>query len=193
MHHIHHTTAFVISHIVTREADRYMTLFTKELGVIRATAQGIRKLSSKLRFSLQDFSHARVDLVRGKDSWRVTSGKKIETYEMKTPAQLIVFAKILELVKRLCPGEEPEPAVFDIVENVMAIFSTEESLTKEELMGVEYLAVLKMLSELGYIAPEGIAAAYLLADLSVEKAREVYDDRREILSVIHAALGETQL
>lgn len=193
MHHIHHTTAFVISHIVTREADRYITLFTRELGVIRATAQGIRKLSSKLRFSLQDFSHARVDLVRGKDIWRITSAKKIETHSIKHQTQLIAFAKILELVKRLCPGEEPEPIVFDIVETILDIFSTEEQIEKEIVIGFEYIVVLKILSELGYVAPEGIVAVYLLADLSQEKALEAYSERKEIVSIINNALGETQL
>lgn len=193
MHHIHHTTAFVISHVVTREADRYITLFTRELGVIRANAQGIRKISSKLRFSLQDFSYARVDLVQGKNIWRITSAKKIETHQIKTPDRLVIFARILELVKRLCPGEEPEQSVFEIVETILTIFSTEELITKEEIIGFEYIAVVKILSELGYVAPEGIIAVYLLADLSSEKAREAYADRKEILSVINTALGETQL
>src|SRR5574343_294251 len=101
MHHIYHTTAFVLGHADIKEADRFFILFTRELGVVRATAQGIRKLSSRLRYGLQDFSYARVDLVRGKDIWRITSAKKIETEGLHIPERLLVFARVLELIRRL--------------------------------------------------------------------------------------------
>ena len=44
--------------------------------MIYASASGVRKMSSKLRFVLQDFAYIKVDLVRGKDFWRLTSATK---------------------------------------------------------------------------------------------------------------------
>lgn len=193
MHHIYHTTAFILGHVDTKEHDRFLTLFTRELGVVRATVQGIRKLSSRLRYTLQDFSYARVDLVQGKNIWRITSATKIEEPYVRTQNQLVVFARILEFIRRLFQGEEPVPVVFSILEQFLAFCGSCGEISEEDLFGLEYIVVLKVLSELGYIAPEGIVAPYLLADLSLEKAGEVYLDRKEILAVIHTALGETQL
>ena len=48
-HKIFHTEGIVLSSKDTKESDRYLAVFTKELGLVKATAQGIRKLESKLR------------------------------------------------------------------------------------------------------------------------------------------------
>ena len=67
MHHIYHTEAFVLGSRNVGEANKMLSLYTRELGLVYAHAQGIRLGKSKLRFGLQDFSHATVDLVQGKD------------------------------------------------------------------------------------------------------------------------------
>lgn len=193
MHHIYHTTAFVLGHADIKEADRFFILFTRELGVIRATAQGIRKLSSRLRYGLQDFSYARVDLVRGKDVWRITSATKIETEGLYILERLALFARILELVRRLYQGEEAVESVFKTVQSLLMVLGTKQELSKEILLGLEYISVLHILSELGYVSPDGMVAVYLLGDLSLEKASDAYIDRQELLKIINTAIGETQL
>ena len=73
MHHLHHTEAYVLGSSPKGEDSKLLRLYTRELGLVYAHAQGVRKLSSKLRFTLQDFSLATVDLVRGREIWRVTT------------------------------------------------------------------------------------------------------------------------
>ena len=193
MHPIHHTTAFVIGHTDIREADRFITLFTRELGVVRATAQGIRKLSSKLRFSLQDFSYARVDFVRGRDLWRITSAKKIESPALDLQENILMFGRILEMIRRLHQGEEAAPEIFETLEKLLEILNREQLINSEELSGLEYMAVLKILAELGYVPESTTATAFVLSDMSLGKASEAYGLRREILSIINKSLNETHL
>ena len=193
MHHIHHTTAFVIGHTDTREADRYLTLFTRELGVVRATAQGIRKLSSKLRFSLQDFSYARIDLVQGKNIWRITSAKKIESQALDNKEYILMFSRILEMIRRLHQGEESTPYIFESLGKLLEILNFNKEISRDELSGLEYITVLRILSDSGYIPDSGISIAFVLSELSLEKAREAYDMRKEILSIINKSLSETHL
>jgi len=64
MHHIYHTHGFILSSRNNGEANRMLMIYTREMGLIRAVAQGIRLHKSKLRFTLQDFSYVNVDLVR---------------------------------------------------------------------------------------------------------------------------------
>ena len=199
MHHINHTTGFVLGHADIKEADRLFFLFTRELGMVTAIAQGIRKETSRLRYSLQDFSCSRIDLVHGKEMWRITSAKKIELDGFENFSYLIMFARVLNLVRRLCQGEEAVEPIFDILEQITKIFANEKDLSAQAgipekvLLGIEYIAVLKILHELGYVAIKNTVAVYVISELSLEKAGEAYEDRRDILAVITHALGETHL
>jgi recombinational DNA repair protein (RecF pathway) len=70
MYTIHRTEGYVLKSSSQGEANRRIDLLTKELGLIRGTAQGVRYLKSKLRYSLTDFARVDIALVRGKDTWR---------------------------------------------------------------------------------------------------------------------------
>ena len=58
MHHIYHTEGIILGSRNFGEAGKYYYIFTRDLGMITAGAQGVRKMSSKLRFVLQDFAAA---------------------------------------------------------------------------------------------------------------------------------------
>ena len=81
-HHIYHTQGFVLSSRNVGEANKILTVFTRELGLIRATVQGIRLNKSKLKFSIQDLSFATIDFVKGKEVWRITSAKSITSFPL---------------------------------------------------------------------------------------------------------------
>lgn len=84
---------------------------TRDLGLIRATAIGVRKEVSKLRGSLEPVVLANISLVRGKEFWRVTSSEFLEKIEPK-PALM----RPLALLEKLVQGEDPHPALFDTLE-----------------------------------------------------------------------------
>src|SRR6185436_13941168 len=108
-------------------------IFTRDLGMIYASAQGVRKVSSKLRFVLQDFAYLKIDLVEGKDFWRVTSVSKTNTLEqiVKNRQHLAVFANIARLLKRLLTGVEPNKALFDDLISMLSVL--EKSRTVDEV------------------------------------------------------------
>src|SRR3989338_8324981 len=108
MYHIYHTEAFVLGAKNRGEANKVITIYTRELGLLRASAQGIRLSKSKSRFALQDFSYAKVDLVRGKEFWRVTSSTPISSfpYLRRDKKSLSLIFQISKLLERLCAGEE---------------------------------------------------------------------------------------
>ena len=70
-------------------------------------------MSSKLRFVLQDFSYLKIDLVKGKDFWRITSASKTNKLEnLSRPEIFEVFVNISKLLKRLLAGEDPNKTLF---------------------------------------------------------------------------------
>ena len=106
MHHIYHTEGIILGSKNYGEAGKYYFIFTRDLGMIYASAQGVRKISSKLRFILQDASYVKVDLVRGKDFWRITSASKTNKLEnlSRNLISFEIFTNISRLLKRLLTG-----------------------------------------------------------------------------------------
>src|SRR5664279_2208052 len=114
MHHIYHTEGIILGSRNYGEAGKCYYIFTRDLGMIYASASGVRKMSSKLRFVLQDFSYIKVDLVQGRDFWRVTSASKTNMLEQisKNKETFGVFSNIANLLKRLLAGVEPNESLF---------------------------------------------------------------------------------
>lgn len=147
-YHIYTTKGIVLSERAWHESDRIYSILTKDLGLIRATAIGVRKEGSKLRGSLEPFSLTLVSVVRGKDYWRITSAQALESI-----SSLPSVARPLDLLEKLVQGEVPHPELFDAIEE--AIVSLEIG---DELF--EITLVSRILYHLGYLKE---------SDLSLDK------------------------
>lgn len=149
MHHIYHTDAFVLKHIPVGEDSKILVLYTKELGLVYAKAQGIRKESSKLRYITQDGMHVSVDLVRGKEIWRLTTASlPHEAHIVRGIQKQQIFSRISALLVRLCTGEEANEELYTTIVRSMTLV---QSAKIEELKQVELLSVARILVTLGYL------------------------------------------
>jgi recombinational DNA repair protein (RecF pathway) len=63
-HTIYTTEGFILKSVNFGEANKYFFIFTREFGLIKTAAQGVRHLQSKLRYGLTDYSLAQVSVVR---------------------------------------------------------------------------------------------------------------------------------
>ena len=193
MHHIHHTEGIIFGSKNFGEAGRYYYIFTRDLGMVYASAQGVRKMSSKLRFVLHDFAYVKVDLVQGKDFWRVTSATKTNTLEqiIKQPEHFEVFANISRLLKRLLTGTATNEILFADLLNGLS--SLEKSKTIEDLHNLEIIIVLRILHNLGYIGGNATLQTFIQSPLEEEMVFEISKNRGVIISEINKALKETHL
>lgn len=112
---IYTTKGIVLSERPIREADRIYSILTRDFGLIRARALGVRKESSKLRGNLEPVSVASVSLVRGREHWRLTSAELVRNISF-TP----FFARPLILLEKLVQGESASHELFDTVEEHLA-------------------------------------------------------------------------
>jgi DNA repair protein RecO (recombination protein O) len=193
MHHIYHTEGIILGSKNYGEAGKYYFIFTRDLGMIYASAQGVRKISSKLRFILQDASYVKVDLVRGKDFWRITSAGKTNKLEnlSKNLISFEIFTNISKLLKRLLTGEYPNPALFADLLN--GFHFLEKSKEREEAQNIEVVIVLRILNNLGYIGGNEILKNLVKSPYEDNLIFEVGKRRTKILSEINKALHETHL
>ncbi|MCE9549211.1 DNA repair protein RecO [Candidatus Nomurabacteria bacterium] len=193
MHHIYHTEGIILSSKNFGEAGKCYFIFTRDLGMVMASAQGVRKMSSKLRFILQDFAYLKIDLVQGKDIWRVTSASKTNKLEslLENKDKLGIFANISRLLRRLLAGEDPNELLFK--DFLSGLHLLEKSETKEELHSVEVIMVLRILNNLGYIGGLDVLNNFVKSPLEQELMFEVAKSRAHILREINRALKETHL
>jgi len=127
MYHLYHTDAFVLGGTPSGEGSKTISLFTRELGFLVASAQSVREERSKLRYGLQDFSYSEITLVRGKEFWRVTNAALKENIFQalvgSREARRMV-GRIFALLRRLLAGEEKnEPLFVAVLEGLQFIKS----------------------------------------------------------------------
>lgn len=193
MHHIYHTEGIILGSKNYGETGRYYSVFTRDLGMIYASAQGVRKMSSKLRFVLQDFSYIKVDFVQGKDFWRITSASKTNKLEQLTKnlGTFEVLVNISRLLKRLLAGVEKNEALFDDLINGLSILENEKK--EENLRNVEVIIVLRILNNLGYIGGDEKLQNLIKSSFEENLIFEASKTRSQILNQINKALKETHL
>ncbi len=193
MHHIYHTEGIILGSRNYGEAGKCFYIFTRDLGMLYASAQGVRKLSSKLRYVLQDFNYVKVDLVRGKDFWRVTSASKTNALEgiLEDKNKLGIMVNISKLLRRLLAGEDANEILFiDLIKGLHILEKTEKP---EELPNVEVILVLRILNNLGYIGGAENLQSLITSPFEDELVYQVAKSKRDILAEINKALRETQL
>lgn len=194
-HHVYNTEGFIIESQPRGEANKMYLIFTKELGMVRASAQGVRLMKSKLRFALQDLSFAKVSLVRGKDMWKLTNAKaEWSLYSAYKDRKDLLFAtaQILTLLKRLIHGEEKNEALFTMLINAFR-FIHQEALNPDEIKAFERIVVLNILHELGYGGAIKTIHTFINVQISKELLGHMIQEKDIALQEINRALRESQL
>ncbi len=193
-HQIYHTDAFVLGSANMGEANKYIFLFTRELGVVGAAAQSVRSIASKLRFSLQDFSYTRVDLVKGKQVWRITNAERQDAFSgiVADKEKMRVYVKLLGVIRRLCSDEEPNGALFELLYQNFS-YLAEETFTKETLESFELILLLQMLKNLGYLRTFAGGEEFAHSPMSQALLEKAQEKKGMLIQEINHALKESQL
>lgn len=142
-------------------SDKSYLLFTRDAGMLWATARSVREERSKQRFALQDFSLIKVSLVRGKSGWRVGSAEGQRNAFLEAPSQSgrSGVTRLIRLLRQFIHGEVVHPLLFDDVKNaMMAILSNNENVDE-----TVQIFSLRLLYQLGYVAHSPAIAEYLEA------------------------------
>jgi len=152
--HFFTTEALVIGSMRYKEADRIVTLYTRDRGRLGAIAKGVRRTKSKTGGRLEPFTLVRASLhsgrgtlytVVGVDTLRTFQGVRDELFRMEEGARLFTA------VRHLFPVEEGSVPAFNLL--VRGIAHLAESPDPATAAGIILATRLKLLVLLGY-APE---------------------------------------
>ena len=196
MYSILTTPAIVIRARGVGENGKIFSLFSRDLGLVKAHAQGVRNFNSKLHAHLIDFSLSKISLVRGKNSWRLTGANAEKNYYQlfKTaPLKLETAANVVRLLERLIHGEEKNEKLFDLVKNGLDFL---EKLPEEKkaILTFETTLVLRILCNLGYVQKHDSISLLATTDNWNEKLLATVRPKiPHLIAVINQSLKESHL
>lgn len=95
-----------------KDADKIVTIFTKELGKLQFLARGVRKITSKNRSSIDIFTYGEYLLSKGKAYYILSQGKVINGYMflrkdlLKTAVGMTINIFLLDVIYENDPQKE---------------------------------------------------------------------------------------
>jgi len=145
------TEALVVGSMRYGEADRILTLYTRERGRLSAIAKGARRLRSQMGGRLEPFSLVHVMLHQGRTLYTVTGVETIRTFQgvREELFRIEEGARLLEAIRRLFPEEESSPGAFNLL--VRAVAWLAAAPDRAAAAQVVLAARAKLLLALGYL------------------------------------------
>lgn len=161
---LYKTEGFILSSREVGEAEKIITVFTKEFGMLRLFARGVRRPKSKLNPFLNLFSHGRFGFVSGRDKWHLIDAEDILHFDgiMHSGEKLELLGRAASFIERFHKGEAKDLLFWHIILSFLKFLDKAPATLLEEL-GIVFYA--KALFVLGYLNEEK-----LLSRLSKENA-----------------------
>lgn len=147
------TRALVVGSMRYREADRILTLYTRERGRLSALVKGVRRTKSRVGGRVEPFSLIEAQLYRGTAGslYTLTGVETTRTFmgARDTLFRMQAGARLLDVVKRAFPEEERHiEAFFLLVRSIAALSEAGDAEAAERVVAS---ARAKLMLALGYL------------------------------------------
>jgi len=139
--------AVVLRHSDWGEADRMLTLYTRQMGKVRAIAKGVRKVRSRKSGHLEPFTRVNLQLARGRDLFIVIQAEAVDTYlGLRDNLVRVGYASyIVELLDRFTYDEDENPSLFRLLTDSLMRLDQES----DPVLAIRYYEI-RLLDQLGY-------------------------------------------
>ena len=187
------TEGLVLGKYPVGEANVSVLLFTKELGLLRATARSARAERSKLRYGLEPFTRGAFSLIRGKNDWRLAGVDRGDrALLLCTSSRRQSMGRIARLLLRLIQGEEVNGLLYKDVTEGFSFLTNAQS--EVDAASIECIVVLRILSRLGYLSQTPEISHFLEGDFSsIGFAAQAAHARAQLVRLINDSLSATGL
>lgn len=180
----YHTKGLIINSRPAGEANRFYQIFTADFGLIFVLAQGVRLEKSKLRYHLTNYTLVELELVRGREYWRLVGAG--QPYPQETKRQTTFFHKLALILGRLIHGEGANTEIF------ADLIRAEELLTLEkrgQLADLEIFMMIRLLANLGYLAQDSLTGPIIRAkEFDWAMIGELIGDHPPLIKLINQSL-----
>lgn len=141
------TEAIILRRSDFSEADRLLTLFSRQYGKIRAIAKGARRPQSRKTGHVELFMRTRFLMARGRNLDIVTQAETVEAYaQLRDDLVRTTYASYaVELLDRFTVDEDRNLELYDLLSQALRWLATTENL----LLAARYYE-LQLLTLVGY-------------------------------------------
>ncbi len=125
------TEGIIIKRRNFNEADRILTVMTREYGKIQIKAAGVRKITSRRAAHIELLNHTVLHLYKGNTFSILTEAKMLEDYSpIKENFEKVGFAyHLCELVDGLCPENQENSNVYSLLLRTLTMLSQQKDVT----------------------------------------------------------------
>ncbi len=190
MHEKYTTPAFIVAMRNSKDADRIVSVLTKDFGLISVLFTGVRHGKSKFKGFLEIGNNCFITVVKGRLIYRGTDVIASDTMKL-TKENQPSFLRLLLLIQKLVRGEEKNETLFETI-NAVNSFLHRRVYTRETLECIECIGALRILGSLGYGKPcdQNISLVGSITDADVLKALEY---KQDLIKTINLALFQSHL
>lgn len=120
--------ALILRHQRWGEADRILTIFSKEHGKIRVIAKGVRKTTSRKAGHIELFMQSILQLAKGRDFWILTQVETINAFlPLRDDLQKLGTASyVIELMDKFTYDDGANPRLYRLVVETLERLCTDE-------------------------------------------------------------------
>lgn len=148
---VYTTHAVVLKRSNLGEADRIVTIFSKEYGRMKVIAKGVRRVHSRRAPYLEVFSHVTLILHRGKTWDLISEATPIHTFSFLRGSlpKISEGYYLCELVDALTPEHQEHRDIYTLLLEAMM---TLNGITQDNPEEISRQFALELLRALGYLA-----------------------------------------
>lgn len=138
------------------EADRILTMFTKDFGKVVALAKGVRRPRSKKAGHLELGTWCKVFIAKGKSLDLLTEVETIKSFDITKldHAKSSKICHLLELVESLTPEHQKNYQVFALLKEYL-----QKTQNEEDFNLVSGVFKIKLLSSLGFFSATSLKSS----------------------------------
>jgi hypothetical protein len=129
------TEGIIIKRRNFNEADRLLTVMTREYGKIQIKAVGVRKITSRRGAHVELLNHTILHLYKGHTFSLLTEAKMLDDFSsIKENFEKVGLAyHLCELVDGLCPENQENNNVFSLLQNTLTMIAHQKEVSFQKV------------------------------------------------------------
>lgn len=129
MNRLFRTEGIVLKSIKLNEADKIVTIFTKDFGRIKGIVKGVRKTKSQFGSSMENFTIIKLLAFKGKNFNTISQSEIIQSFfpQSKDLFRYGLAIQCTEMVDRLLVEEDPYLELYELFKNLLLLLKDEQN------------------------------------------------------------------
>ncbi len=163
-YHIH-TTEGIILRRVPLENDAVYVILTSDFGIVYAKAVGVRKVNSKLKFSLQQYFLSSISFIKSRRGFKITSASFIENlFDNSSKIKKKALFNICKILEKFILSEEKNEQIYKSVREGLLMLN---KVDDKDVLVVEAIILLSVLFHLGYVDLSSFDSRFLVPNFDI--------------------------